>query len=1096
MASGSSLQPIWNCIFNRRCNSSRNEVLMRITDGIQVPKWHAIAEDENDWISPVDMNMNACGCCRAAMQHFSGGSFRLTTKILVKHKLHAWYQRQHAVYHQAFQGTIMKVFLLTALFAGASAQNFNNPVLYQDLADLDIVRHNDTFYYSASTMHFSPGAPILRSYDLVNWEYFYHSVPVLDFGMPASYNLNTGSAYNKGIFASFFNHNQKLKTWFWGGCTVGDGKTHIYTATDPGGPWARKSTLNLCYYDSGLFVDDDGIMYVVHLSAWSQTQITLAQLTADGLGEVKRQVVWNTPSSLGYVEGLKMYRRDGFYYLLGVHPQDGNIILKSRSPWGPYEWKWLVLNAGQLLPGFTAPKQGSLVSLADGRWYHMAFIDGYPGGRIPALAPIDWSSDGWPTARLVNGTWAKQYPYPLKPRAVKSLVGTDTFTAVGPQYEWNHNPDPAAWSIKSGGLELRTCSITDDFFLARNTLSHRILGPSSAVTVHIDYSQMADGDRAGLVLFDYNAGWIGVVRSGNTFRVVMWNGIAMSNTNGWKPSNKGAEVAGATISGGTIWLRTKANILPREQPGTFQYSTDGVNFVNLGNTVTLINDKVFFMGWRYGIFNFATKALGGRVTIRSFAIDGTMLNHAPGESGTSTVVTVGTSATPTTTGLTISTASTTSSAPTPCQTLYGQCGGQGWNGPQCCSQGTCKLSNEWDDDVEDLFDDFQRSHHNRAEQTVSGSQSLYINLQTLTASENPFLRNFAIKYVLPWIQDEIIMAKAADVVAEAPRVEELPTPFRAKAIAFDDELPAAPFSHEFAAPYRLFPTIGASLALFWLVVNIQFPFDLPFSWGGGSEPLNRKWLPGKDLKDSLLVVVSVCSHPILGEKAGPQLHLMCLLAQMLAPNLVYTVEAYRRGNLQTILASPFLNFAIMGIAALAGAQQYWTIAFALFGHTLPTGRQMPMEVARSLLPALVFGFTIPAILVFVPIPETKLRQDWNALWQFGTFIFISLTYISSRMLRYYEQFDSRQIILMKSHKHEGKDDALVVQYHNRDTALLKEAHTCVWAGCAIKHVLTLLYAHYYPDISLYGFFLVFPRPFQDWSPLGRHTWIASVFNMT
>jgi len=53
----------------------------------------------------------------------------------------------------------------------AMAATFNNPVLWEDLADLDVFRVNDVYYYSASTMAYSPGAPVLRSYDLVNWEY-------------------------------------------------------------------------------------------------------------------------------------------------------------------------------------------------------------------------------------------------------------------------------------------------------------------------------------------------------------------------------------------------------------------------------------------------------------------------------------------------------------------------------------------------------------------------------------------------------------------------------------------------------------------------------------------------------------------------------------------------------------------------------------------------------------------------------------------------------------------------------------------------------------------------------------------------------------
>src|SRR5262245_50799839 len=83
--------------------------------------------------------------------------------------------------------------------ANAALATYTNPVLWQDFADIDIIRVGDTYYYSASTMHYSPGAPILRSYDLVNWEFAGHSVPVLDFG--SKYDLNGGRGYVRGIWA-------------------------------------------------------------------------------------------------------------------------------------------------------------------------------------------------------------------------------------------------------------------------------------------------------------------------------------------------------------------------------------------------------------------------------------------------------------------------------------------------------------------------------------------------------------------------------------------------------------------------------------------------------------------------------------------------------------------------------------------------------------------------------------------------------------------------------------------------------------------------------------------------------------------------------
>jgi beta-xylosidase len=84
----------------------------------------------------------------------------------------------------------------------ARATTFNNPGLWQDYPDLDVFRVGDVFYYSSSTFAFSPGAPVLKSYDLVNWTPVSHSVPRLNFGSRYDLNSATDRAYVKGIWAS------------------------------------------------------------------------------------------------------------------------------------------------------------------------------------------------------------------------------------------------------------------------------------------------------------------------------------------------------------------------------------------------------------------------------------------------------------------------------------------------------------------------------------------------------------------------------------------------------------------------------------------------------------------------------------------------------------------------------------------------------------------------------------------------------------------------------------------------------------------------------------------------------------------------------
>ncbi|MEU5266028.1 glycoside hydrolase 43 family protein [Amycolatopsis sp. NPDC021455] len=495
-----------------------------------------------------------------------------------------------------------------------TAATYGNPVVWQDFADGDIIRVGDTYYYSASTMHYSPGAPVLRSYDLVNWEYAGHSVPRLDFG--AKYDLNGGRGYVRGIWASFLNYRKSNSTFYWGGC-VDFANTHIYTATDVAGQWQKLTTINKCYYDAGMLVDDNDTMYV----SYGNTNISVAQLSPDGKTEVRSQQVFSTPSNVGTLEGSRFYKRNGFYYIFLTRPANGQYILKASNPFGPYTMQQVLLNMPSPIPGGGVPHQGGMVQTQNGDWYYMAFVDAYPGGRVPVLAPITWTADGWPRVTTVNGGWGASYPFPNLPaHPVTPMTGVDTFTgsALGPQWEWNHNPDTSKYSV-GNGLRLQTATVTNDLYWARNTLTHRIQGPSSTATVTLDLSAMRDGDRTGLAMLRDSSAWIGVKRDGGRNRVVLQNNITMDGN--WNTSNTGSEAASAAFGGTKIWLRANADIRPGAgRQATFSYSTDGVNFTRFGPAFTLNNAWQFFMGYRFAVFNYASQALGGAVTLQRFEL--------------------------------------------------------------------------------------------------------------------------------------------------------------------------------------------------------------------------------------------------------------------------------------------------------------------------------------------------------------------------------------------------------------------------------------------------------------------------------------------
>ena len=493
--------------------------------------------------------------------------------------------------------------------------DYTNPVIWQDFADIDVIRVDDTYYYSASTMHYSPGAPILRSYDLVHWEFAGHSVPVLDFD--PKYDLDGGRGYVRGIWASSLGYRRGEHTFYWIG-QIDFARTYVYTAPAVEGPWRRHAELDRVYYDAGLLFDEDDTPYV----AYGNTDIHVAQLSADATQEVRSQQVFATPPEIGTLEGSRFYRINGAYYIFLTRPANGQYILRSTDgPFGPYELRELLLDLPGPIPGGGVPHQGGLVDTPNGDWYYLAFVDAYPGGRVPVLAPITWDADGWPHLTLVDGAWGTSYPFPnLPPREVTPLTGVDTFdgTTLKPHWEWNHNPDTTKYTVDDG-LTLRTATVTDDLYAARNTLTHRIQGPTSTATIELDHTGMTDGDRAGLALLRDASAWIGVARDGDRTRVVRVDDITMDAD--WNTASTGTEVASVDVSGNRLWLRAEADITPGDgRQARFSYSTDGTTFTALGPAFTLVNDWHFFMGYRFGIFHYATRALGGAVHIAQFAL--------------------------------------------------------------------------------------------------------------------------------------------------------------------------------------------------------------------------------------------------------------------------------------------------------------------------------------------------------------------------------------------------------------------------------------------------------------------------------------------
>ena len=84
-----------------------------------------------------------------------------------------------------------------------------NPMLWADVPDPDVIRVGDTFYLVSTTMHLMPGAPVMASKDLKNWETVGYIFDRLTDS--PKYDLQQGTAYGRGQWATSLKyHNGKF----------------------------------------------------------------------------------------------------------------------------------------------------------------------------------------------------------------------------------------------------------------------------------------------------------------------------------------------------------------------------------------------------------------------------------------------------------------------------------------------------------------------------------------------------------------------------------------------------------------------------------------------------------------------------------------------------------------------------------------------------------------------------------------------------------------------------------------------------------------------------------------------------------------------
>ncbi len=386
---------------------------------------------------------------------------------------------------------------------------YKNPIIFADYSDPDLIRWGDAFYLTASSFQYTPGLPILKSKNLVDWEligYALDKIPEKGYDSPR---------FSCGVWAPAIRvHDDKV--WIFYG--MPDEGIFAVWATDPEGPWSEPILIKAGkgLIDPCPIWEENGDAYVVHAYAKSRigfkSVLGVFQFQKNGLPyDGPDKLLFDGHPEQFTIEGPKLYKRNGYYYILA--PAGGvvtgwQLAMRSKSLLGPYEIKE-VLHQGQ--SSVNGPHQGGLVEDFASKAYFIHFQDKGAYGRICLLQPVLWEED-WPlmgkNAEPVEGGLIPTGKYD-EDRVSLSLQASDSFAgpALGLQWQWSANPPQSAYRLgdeEKPGLELYALNISSDasynLWNRPQVLSQKLLSPEQNFEVSLDGRALAEDNAAGLVI--------------------------------------------------------------------------------------------------------------------------------------------------------------------------------------------------------------------------------------------------------------------------------------------------------------------------------------------------------------------------------------------------------------------------------------------------------------------------------------------------------------------------------------------------------------------------------------------------------------------
>lgn len=503
---------------------------------------------------------------------------------------------------------------------------YKNPVLHADYSDPDVIRVGEDYYMIASSFNCMPGLPVLHSKDLVNWKLINHALRRLQpdevYRVPQ---------HGKGVWAPSLNYRNGFFYIYY---PDPDSGIFMIRSNNPAGIWSDPVLVlaGKGYIDPTSYWDDDGQAYLT--VAWAASRagvnslLTIFKMKPDGTAVTDEgKHVYDGHDRDHTVEGPKLYKRNGFYYMLppaGGVTNGWQLALRAKNIYGPYERR-IVLAQGTT--SINGPHQGSLVRTQKGEYWFLHFQDKGVYGRVLHLQPVQWKND-WPVIGIDSdddGTGEPVMSY-RKPNVGKSFpvitpAETDEFNSdtLGLQWQWQANPK-LQWSalLRNSGY-LRLFAYPSDtgrnLWSVPNLLLQKFPAPSFTADVKIKWTIEWDvwqQKKAGLLIMGNDYAYLAISKNETGFRLSQ-----VSCKDALRNSEEQINEE-QPLKNSEVYLRV--SVSAPDATCVFSYSEDGLSYKTIGKS--FIAKPELWVGAKLGLFAVAVPGIriGGYADIDWFRI--------------------------------------------------------------------------------------------------------------------------------------------------------------------------------------------------------------------------------------------------------------------------------------------------------------------------------------------------------------------------------------------------------------------------------------------------------------------------------------------